>query len=481
MPPQPLYTQPNRRLNSSSSSRYSHPYPTTELEVIDEDEVYNSSPPFYPPPIPWRSSSRPRTADRETQTSDSLEAGYPAGAAAAVACAAGSLSPPTLATTTLSRRNDLPPIPPLPPALLAPGSGARPISTPPQLPPLPPFNHSTSSLQRYFSYFPAPDPAATPVIGADGQPRSPNGSVVSFGSVTGPNGERFSALREQRKSRGVYWAEGTKRRQWCGLRGMTWKLWAALLTVVVLALVLLAVGLGVGLSRNRGTGDGDGNNAADDGDAAGNGNGVAGEGGGDVQPVFPAGTFDITTNLMNVSTACSNVSAAWNCAPGPTLVQGGVNASQIEMVWTITQNNVTQGAESDDGFSISSGGNPFSIRFDDAALTLREQGTENEHWGFEALVSKRVKPDVDITGRNVAVECDYDQVELAGRLFTRRQADEALADGEGSWPGAVEVDQRSSAEGACFEVSNGVRGPQVAVSAGSADCTCAYGDSGLGS
>lgn len=264
---------------------------------------------------------------------------------------------------------------------------------------------------------------------------------------------------------------------------MTRRLWLAVLVIAFVAMVVLAIGLGVGLSQNNGDNDDQGqangngaNNAGGNGGGAGNGtvdNGTL---------ALPAGVFSITTNLLNVSTACTNISETWSCAPGQTFQQGGVNASQVGLVWTVSQNNLTEESDGDEdnGFSISSLDNPFSLQFNNTPLTLREQGTENEHWGFEVRVKKRVKPRGDITGNNVAVECDYSQAQLAGRLFTRRQPDSVFEDGEGGWPGAVEVDESSEIEGECFEIRNGVRGDRVNVGVGPGECLCSYGDSDPG-
>jgi hypothetical protein len=306
---------------------------------------------------------------------------------------------------------------------------------------------------------------------------SPESSIVTFTSVMGPNGERFSALREKRKSRGVYWADGTPKKRRARIRGMTWKLWLVVAVIAFLVMATLAIGLGIGLSRNnngRG-GQGQGNDAQ-----GGNSNG-AGDGNIDtLTPVFPAGTYSITTNLFNISTACTNLSSIWTCAPGQTLRSGGLNASQVGLSWVVTQNNITGNDGDNSGFSISSVTNPFALQFNNTPLTLREAGTENEHWGFEARVSKRVRPNEDVAGNNVAVECDYTQAQLTGRLFTRRQPDAAFVDGPGSWPGAVEAEESSEIEGECFETRNGVRGARVDVGVGPGVCTCTYGDSDPG-
>lgn len=256
---------------------------------------------------------------------------------------------------------------------------------------------------------------------------------------------------------------------------MTWKMWFATIVIGFVIMAILAIGLGIGLTRNDGGGD---DNNSQSGAAGGNDGTGAGEGDVDNPTAsFPAGVFSITTNLFNLSSACTNVSETWECAPGSTVQQGGLNASQFGLVWTVSQNNVTDEARGDDGFSISSVTNPFSLQFDNTPLTLREEGSENEHWGFQVQANKRVRPQNDLTGTNVAVECDYRRAELTGRLFTRRQPDPAFADSGGSWPGAVEVVESSEIEGECFEIRNGVRGARVDVGVGPSTCSCIYGDS----
>lgn len=245
-------------------------------------------------------------------------------------------------------------------------------------------------------------------------------------------------------------------------------MWAVVLLVLILIFGIIAVGVGVGLGQA---------NNNDNANLGSNGGGVVNEDPPPIenQPVFPAGAFRISTNLRNVTTSCSNVSASWNCAPGAaqTYWEAGVNSSAITVLWKVNQNNLTEGAEGN-GFAISSAGDPFALRFSNASLTLREAGGENEHWGFETRVKKRVRPWVDISGRNAAVECDYDNVELSARLFTRRQPAEGLGGGDDAWPGAVEVEERSEIEGSCAEVRNGVLGQRVAVGTGPAECLCSY-------
>lgn len=360
------------------------------------------------------------------------------------------------------------------------------MSVPPQLPPLEPLDLSTKALQRLFSFYPAPRMAydtphleQQPFAGQQ-QPLSPGSSLLTFSSVKGPNGERFSALREKRLSHGVYWPDSspTKSAACCGVRGMSWKLWAAVLILLVITFGVIAVGVGVGVGLG---GDRDGNvaNGRADNDNAPAGNMTSGTAGGDPnQPprmLFPVGTFAIMTTLRNVSTACSNISATWSCASGAgqTFWEGINNSSVTTVIWTVTQNNATGDAD-DDGFRISSSNDPFALRFSGAPLTLREVGGRNEHWEFVSRVRKRVRPAVDVSGRNVAVECDYDSVDLTGRLFTQRPSDPALGGGTSAWPGAVDVEEISTIQGSCAEVQNGVRGRQIPVTRGGGECHCMY-------
>jgi hypothetical protein len=246
--------------------------------------------------------------------------------------------------------------------------------------------------------------------------------------------------------------------------------------IAIVVMATLAIGLGVGLTRN-GNNDNNGREAVNNAgnDPNGGGAGVGGNEGG-IQPEFPAGRFTIVTNLLGIRTSCTNVSQTWNCAPGQTLDEGAVNASSLSVVWTVTQNNVTNSAAVDDGFAISSVDDPFALQFEDVALTLRQIGAADEHWGFDATVTKRIRPVGDITGRNVAVECEYDAVTLSGRLFTTRQPDSGRAGPLGSWPGAVEVEESTRDAGQCFEVRNGVRGNRVETVSEEGACECSYAD-----
>ncbi|KPI42870.1 uncharacterized protein AB675_2077 [Cyphellophora attinorum] len=474
--PETIATTIPRRTNSSSSALYGHSFPTTQLEAIEEDEVYPSSPPAVPPPLPTRSPKRPGTSELHSPTSvrssTSTDYAYPMAisTANALAAAAGGLDPES-GRSSLRLHT--------PPPVAGPRRQNR-LSTPPQIPPLPPFDHNTSALQRLFSYYPSPRlPTETPHLDQQPFPRSvqlwsPASSILTFHSVRGPQGERFSQLRDKRQSHGVYWADGTvkKPHRWCGIRGMSWKMWAVILVVLVLVFGVTAVGVGVGLSsRNGGHGKGGSNAGFDDL----NNGGDQGAGNGGNQAQFPAGVFKIMTNLANVTTSCTNVSATWNCAPGAgqTFWDAGANSSAVTVVWKIRQANLTEGLEGN-GFVVTSADDPFALRFRNVSITLRETGGENEHWGFETRVRKRVRPSVDITGRNVAVECDYNSVTLRARLFTRRQSDAGLAGGEGAWPGAVETEESSEIEGSCAEVRNGVRSDDVDVGVGPGQCSCAY-------
>lgn len=251
-------------------------------------------------------------------------------------------------------------------------------------------------------------------------------------------------------------------------------MWAVVLVLLILVFGIIAVGVGVGLSRGNGAKSAA--NAQDGGTGDVN-NDTPGANGSNIDngPLFPAGTFRIMTNLRNVTTSCTNVSATWNCAPGAaqTFWEAGINSSAITVVWKVRQENLTEGSEGN-GFRITSVDDPFALRFSNVPLTLREIGTENEHWGFEAQVRKKVRPFVDVSGRNAAVECIYDSVNLEARLFTKRQPDDGLSGGTDAWPGAVETAESSEIEGQCAEISNGERGQEIDVGVGPAECVCAY-------
>ena len=256
---------------------------------------------------------------------------------------------------------------------------------------------------------------------------------------------------------------------------MSWKMWAVVLLLLFLVFGVIAVGLGVGLGMNGGNGQAAGQSGVAGNGSPGQGTNPGGNNNGG-QSQFPAGIFKIMTNLRNVTTGCTNVSATWNCAPGAgqTFWEAGVNSSAITVVWKIRRTD-------EGGFTVSSADDPFALRFSNASLTLREAGTESEHWGFEAQVKKRVRPFKDVSDRNAAVECEYDRVTLRARLFDRLQPDVDLSEAGDAWPGAVETEEVSEIEGSCAEVRNGVLGQQISVGVGPGECVCGYSTLDLGS
>ncbi len=142
--------------------------------------------------------------------------------------------------------------------------------------------------------------------------------------------------------------------------------------------------------------------------------------------------------------------------------------------WVISGQNVSGDAQ----YSISATSNPFALPFNNASLTLVDQGTSDARWTFQTVLQKVVIPDASITADGSTARCYYNSSMLVGELFTKRAPD--LRTGSGNdqwWPNAVQITQTANNKPDCWKMVNGEDTERVDISGvGSGDCSCDYAD-----
>jgi hypothetical protein len=278
-------------------------------------------------------------------------------------------------------------------------------------------------------------------------------------NITGPRGEKFSDVRQNRRS----YQDPKPRSRWrrCG-----WRTFICLALLLVVIATFLAIGLVVGLKRmhnakNKNSSESDSNFNAPE-----------------TLTTFPTGTYTFTTYLLSLTTDCTSNPSTWRCYPY-TLYADSPTTSIATLTWIISGTNT-----SDTGpqYTISSSPNPFALPFSNANLTLANKGTQNEYWGFETVMQKVVIPNEAITSDGSAARCYYNQSVVSAKLYTKKQTTlpgnetiTASEKPEGAWPGAVEIWQRASGEPGCFQDMDGAR-VVLQGGGGGGECECEYGD-----
>lgn len=119
---------------------------------------------------------------------------------------------------------------------------------------------------------------------------------------------------------------------------------------------------------------------------------------------FPAGSYTFVTYLDRVQTDCSSQAQDWSCHPDHTFAESPSQA-MANFTWVV--------AESEDGFSISSTGNPFSIVFDSTMLMMLDPGTDDERYQFNTSLDKMTPP-------SIGVSCFFNDTTLEGHLYTKK-------------------------------------------------------------
>ncbi|KAL8933037.1 MAG: hypothetical protein Q9216_006552 [Gyalolechia sp. 2 TL-2023] len=195
---------------------------------------------------------------------------------------------------------------------------------------------------------------------------------------------------------------------------------------------------------------------------------------------FPAGSYTFTTYLDTVQTDCSSQAQDWSCFPYHTFAESPSQA-MANFTWVIT--------ESEDGFSISSTENPFSIVFDNTMMMLLDPGTDDERYQFNATLDK-------VTVPSIGVNCFFNDTILEGNLYTKKPQNypsstttssaatapsSASGDDFQPWPYAVDI--RQSIGGGqsvpeCFRIQANQKGDRIvdgiSPRPASSMCSCEY-------
>lgn len=121
------------------------------------------------------------------------------------------------------------------------------------------------------------------------------------------------------------------------------------------------------------------------------------------------------TFLDTILTDCTAEPATWSCAPYNTVYKNRAKSSAT-FNWVISGS----GPKS---YKISSTSNPFSISFKNADLALLDAGQDTERYRFQITQTKTVAPRTNITTDNAVAECDFDNTNLQGYLYTKMKKD----------------------------------------------------------
>lgn len=110
--------------------------------------------------------------------------------------------------------------------------------------------------------------------------------------------------------------------------------------------------------------------------------------------------------------------------------------------WNITQSG------SDNGLSISSISNPFQNTFSDITVSLMDQGKDTEHYFFQLLLDKQVRPTAALTADDSATVCFYNSTTFQASLYTKEARSYPTTTQMNStppayelWPFAVKVEE----------------------------------------
>ena len=187
------------------------------------------------------------------------------------------------------------------------------------------------------------------------------------------------------------------------------------------------------------------------------------------------------TYLQTSQSDCSSQAQDWSCYPYHTYTQSPSQAMS-NFTWVITK--------SDNGFSVSSTNNPWSINFDETPLIMVEPGTDNERYQFNTSLNK-------ITVPSIGVNCFFNDTNLEGNLYTKKPqsytpsgistASAATAPAPASsddfqlWPYAVDVRQTIGGDQTvpeCFRIQDNQKGDRITdgitPQPESSTCSCEY-------
>ncbi|KAL8710783.1 MAG: hypothetical protein Q9225_007231 [Loekoesia sp. 1 TL-2023] len=196
---------------------------------------------------------------------------------------------------------------------------------------------------------------------------------------------------------------------------------------------------------------------------------------------FPAGSYTLVTYLDTVQTDCSSQAQDWSCYPYHTYAESPSQAI-ANFTWVITK--------SEDGFSVSSTSNPWSINFDNTPLTMVDAGTDDERYQFNTTLNK-------ITVPSIGVNCFFNDTTMEGNLYTKKPQNYTVSGTSTSfaatatapassndfqlWPYAVDVRQTiggGQTVPECFRIQNNQRGDRITdgivPQSASSICSCEY-------
>jgi hypothetical protein len=205
---------------------------------------------------------------------------------------------------------------------------------------------------------------------------------------------------------------------------------------------------------------------------------------------FPVGSFAFTAALTEVKSDCTSNPETWQCYPHATYADVGGD-SAATFFWVISS--------SETGYQISSTSNPFSATFKNLAVDVVDEDEYTERFTFEFAMNKTTLTAKPISsGRNNSTadgkegegetqgdekklaNCAYPQTLFQATIWTRvpPQADAGLnismpdfGKDFGTWPGQVEVWQKTNGGPSCTEVG---RGGKVDVEGKDGECGCLY-------
>jgi len=269
--------------------------------------------------------------------------------------------------------------------------------------------------------------------------------VTDYNDVTGPRGEKFSDLRNNRH---------------VAKRGG----WTRVLILVLIGLLLisgLAVGLGVGLTKS------DQSQryliAKPLSMSAAHVNLYSTPSPQATTAPFPAGSYAFDTYLSTVSTSCTPNSNTWRCYPYVTYSEAGSGADAT-FNWIINP-----ATESETDYVISS------------------TNESSEAYTFSVNMHKTVIPNVTLTADGASTDCFYNGAIFSAVLYTkkektypaRNQTPQSAAGAYMPWPYAVEVQQVANGGAGvpdCYKMINGNTGEHVPIGTepDTQTCECRY-------
>ncbi|KAL8966069.1 MAG: hypothetical protein Q9197_006196 [Variospora fuerteventurae] len=270
----------------------------------------------------------------------------------------------------------------------------------------------------------------------------------SVWDATGPKGEKLSDVRNNK---------------YIARRG-GWKRICLILVLLVALIVGLAVGLTVGL-RKKDSSPPVPPQSPENTTLTPNA----------TEP-FPAGSYTLTTFLDTVQTGCSSQTEDWSCFPYHTYLESPSEA-MANFTWVITK--------AEDGFSIASTNNPWSLNFDQTPLAMLDAGTDDERYQFNAALNK-------VTVPSVGVNCFFNDTNLEGNLYTKKApnylqaspvdpSNTASRDDFTPWPYAVDIRQTiggGETVPECFRLQANRRGDRITdgftPQPDSSICSCEY-------